>query len=241
MTATDAISTRSSIFHPPQDRREGQIFGGLVLAAFVLYGVGSGLGNESIGLALVGANSVAVAVVGAIGFRVLRKQDPTAAVVYLTARVAEAVLLAGGFALHTIAEVSDADNTGYLLGMIALGVGSLPFWRAVGRGARLSNSFALWGVAGYAALAAGAALELATGRGLAVVFAIPGGLFEITVGIYLLRRGFNPTSDWIARPFTGIEVVELARSNGAQVVAHADRPFVDLIGERGGDSPSRLR
>jgi hypothetical protein len=190
VTTVDAISTRRSVAQSRPNRWEGQLFGGLVLAAFVLYGVGSALGNESIGLALVAANSVAVTVIGIIGFRTLRNQDSKTAVVYLSARVAEAVLLVGGVALHSIADVSDADNKGYLLGMIALGVGSVPFWRSVGRGTRLSNRFALWGVAGYVALAAGAALELATGRGVAAAFSIPGGLFEIAVGIYLLRRGF---------------------------------------------------
>ncbi|MFT5201563.1 MAG: hypothetical protein ACI9C1_000939 [Candidatus Aldehydirespiratoraceae bacterium] len=190
MTTVDAISTRPSVAQSRPNRWEGQLFGGLVLAAFVLYGVGSALGNESIGLALVVANSVAVTVVGIIGFRVLRNQDSKIAAAYLAARVTEAVLLAGGIALHTIADVSGADNTGYLLAMSALGVGSVPFWRAIGRGPGLPNGFALWGVAGYVALTAGAALELATGRGVAAAFSIPGGLFEIAVGIYLLRRGF---------------------------------------------------
>ena len=52
----------------------------------------------------------------------------------------------------------------------------------------------LWisiGMAGYVVLAAGALLELTTGRGVAVVAAIPGGLFEIAVGVHLLRRGFG--------------------------------------------------
>ena len=37
----------------------------------------------------------------------------------------------------------------------------------------------------------GALLELATGRSLAVIFAVPGGLFELALGLYLVRYGFR--------------------------------------------------
>ena len=49
----------------------------------------------------------------------------------------------------------------------------------------------MWGVIGYAMLAAGAVLELASGRSIALAFAVPGGLFEIALGIFLLWRGFG--------------------------------------------------
>lgn len=176
---------------PPFNMREGRLFGGLVLAAFLLYGIGSAFAGQTIGLALVIVNSVAVATVGVIGFRLLRNHHPRAGAVYLAARIAEAVLLGGGVALFTLADVTGADNTGYLLGMIALGVGSLPFWHVVGRGQWLSQRFALWGIVGYVALTAGALLELTTGQEVAIVASIPGGLFEVAVGVHLLRRGFG--------------------------------------------------
>ena len=181
----------STSVDPSFNRWEGQLFGGLVLAAFLLYGIGSALAEEPIGLVLVVANSIAVIIIGVIGLRLLRNHHPRAGALYLATRVAEAILLAGGIALHTVADVADADNTGYLLGMVALGIGSLPFWHVVGRGPWLSNRFAIWGIAGYVALAAGALFELTTGRGVAVIAAIPGGLFEIVVGVHLLRRGFG--------------------------------------------------
>ena len=49
------------------------------------------------------------------------------------ARVAEAVLLAGGIFLAEFADVADADDIGYLIAMIALAVGSVPFCRTLGR------------------------------------------------------------------------------------------------------------
>jgi hypothetical protein len=170
---------------------EGRLFGGLVLSAFLLYGIGSALVEEPIGLVLAVANSIAVATVGVIGFRLLRDHHPRAGALYLATRIAEAVLLGGGVALYSLADVADADNTGYLIGMVVLGVGSLPFWLVVGRGAWLSNRFAIWGIVGYVLLAAGALLELTTSQDFVIAASIPGGLFEVAVGVHLLRRGFG--------------------------------------------------
>ena len=189
---TSMGNSSSTAVDPRFNRWEGRLFGGLVLAAFLLYGIGSALVDEPIGLVLAVANSIAVATVGVIGFRLLRNHHPRAGAVYLAARIAEAILLGGGVALYFLADVADADNTGYLLGMIALGIGSLPFWLVVGRGPWLSNRFALWGIAGYVALAAGALLELTTGQGVVIIASILGGLFEVAVGVHLLRRGFGP-------------------------------------------------
>ena len=180
---------------PSFNRWEGRLFGALVLSAFLLYGIGSSLANETVGLVLVAVNSIAVTVVGVIGFRLLRNQNRNVGVMYLVTRIAEAILLAGGMALYVITDVSGADNTGYLLGMIALGIGSVPFWRDVGRAGKLAKSFAIWGVMGYVALATGAAIELATGRAVVIALSIPGGLFELAIGIYLLRKGFDRSRD----------------------------------------------
>lgn len=80
----------------PIERFEGQLFGGLVLAAFVLYGVGSALTDAPTGLTLVALNSVAVAVIGVIGFRLLRTDHRSVGVVYMLTRIVEAALLLGG-------------------------------------------------------------------------------------------------------------------------------------------------
>ncbi len=173
------------------NRWEGRLFGGLVLAAFFLYGIGSALVDEPIGVGLVAVNSLAVTIVGVIGFRLLRQSNPWVGAGYLATRIAEATFLAGGVALYTFADRSDADIAGYLLGMLVLGIGSLPFWYVIGRGPWLSSRFALWGMVGYLALTVGAVIELTTGREVTYFFAAPGGLFEIAVGVHLLRRGFG--------------------------------------------------
>ena len=170
---------------------EGRAFGGIVLAAFLLYGIGSATTDQPIGLALVVVNSIAVSLAGLIGFRLVRATDANVGSGYLVARVAEAVLLAGGIVMSELAEVSDAGTAGYLLGMIALSVGSIPFFETLGRRRWIPRPLATWGICGYAALAIGAVIELATGRSVAVIFALPGGLFEFVLGLRLIWRGFD--------------------------------------------------
>ena len=171
--------------------RYGRVFGALVLAAFILYGVGSSLADQPIGLVLVGINSVAVALIGGIGFRLLRSSQRSVGGIYLVSRLAEAILLFVGVAFAASVASPEFDQTAYQLGMIALGVGSVPFVLALRRGRWLPGWFAVWGVVGYATLAAGALLELASGRSVALAFAVPGGLFELALGMFLLWRGFG--------------------------------------------------
>jgi len=54
---------------------EGRAFGGIVLAAFLLYGVGSTVADRPVGITLVVVNSIAVAFAGLIGFRLVRSTD----------------------------------------------------------------------------------------------------------------------------------------------------------------------
>jgi len=175
----------------PDALRYGRMFGALVLAAFILYGVGSSLADQPIGLVLVGVNSVAVALIGGIGFGLLRSSRRRVGRFYLAARFAEAILLFVGVAIAGAVASPDFDQNAYQLAMIALGVGSIPFVLALKHGRWLPGWFAVWGVIGYAALAAGALLELASGRSVAVALAVPGGLFELALGVFLLWRGFS--------------------------------------------------
>ena len=204
MTALSPHDTRPEASNMPVVRSwEGRAFGVIVLAAFVLYGIGSAAADQPIGLTLVVINSIAVAFAGLIGLRQVRSADHGVGVGYLVSRVAEAVLLAGGIILAEFADVGDADTTGYLLAMIALSGGSIPFCQALRRHRWVPQPLATWGIYGYAVLAIGALLELTTDRSLAVYFALPGGLFELALGVYLVRYGFRrPTTR--ARPDTEV-------------------------------------
>jgi len=167
------------------------MFGALVLAAFVLYGVGSSLVGNPVGLTLVGLNSIAVALIGAIGFRLLRSTARTAGVAYAVTRIVEATALFIGVVAVAIGAPAGVDQTTYLLGMVVLGVGSIPFLLALREGRWLPGWFTIWGIAGYTALASGALIELASGRPVAVAFAVVGGLFELALGVFLVWKGFG--------------------------------------------------
>lgn len=169
----------------------GRIVGGLVLAAFLLYGGGSALvdsGNDG-GALMMLLNSLAVAAIGVVALPVLQRTDPLAATGYLTTRILEAALLAVGTALVLSPATEEAADVIYWFAMIALGLGSLPFCRALLRARLVPPPLAVWGLFGYACLAAGAVLEvLDVGGGL--LLSAPGGLFEVAFGVLLLVRGF---------------------------------------------------
>lgn len=178
---------------------EGRAFGGIVLAAFLLYGIGSSITDQAVGIGLVVANSIGVSVAGLIGFRLVRVARHDVGVSYLVARVAEAVLLLGGILMAEFANRDGSAHSGYLLAMIALSVGSLPFLWTLREGGWIPRWLATWGTYGYAALAIGALAELATDRSVAVILAVPGGLFELVLGFRLIWRGFDlPVSSQVS-------------------------------------------
>lgn len=97
---------------PSTSSWEGRAFGGIVLAAFLLYGIGSVSADRPAGMALVVVNSIAVAGAGLIGLRLLRRSDASIGVGYFVARILEGVLLVGGIALAEYRGIEDADTTG---------------------------------------------------------------------------------------------------------------------------------
>jgi hypothetical protein len=50
---------------------------------------------------------------------------------------------------------------------------------------------AAWGLLGYAVLMTGSIAEI-FGLHIGLVFSIPGGLFELVLGVWLIAKGFEP-------------------------------------------------
>lgn len=187
-------------------RTSGRIVGGLVLAAFLLYG-----GGSDGGALLMLMNSLAVAAIGVIALPVLQRTDPLAATGYLATRILEAALLAVGTILVLSPATEEGGQYAYWFAMITLGLGSLPFCRVLLRARLVPPPLAMWGLLGYACLAAGAMLEVVevVGVGGGLLLTAPGGLFEVVFGVLLLVRGFpEPTAA------TGVPTTELAATNG---------------------------
>lgn len=150
-------------------------------------------------------NALTVVAIAIVLYPMLHRYSPRAAMAYGSARVMEAVLLlVGMFCLLAGNSLQQAGlesvivrefavtihRISYQVAMLILGLGSLSFCRVLYRSGLLPAFWAIWGFAGYLLLAAGAVAELC-GWSFGLYFSLPGGLFELALGIRLLVRGWN--------------------------------------------------
>jgi hypothetical protein len=91
-----------------------------------------------------------------------------------------------------------ANSVSYNVAEAGLGIGSLFFCALLFRTGLVPRFLAVWGFIGYACFAGGTLLELFGVAGAGLVGAIPGGLFELTFGIWLIARGFASTAAHVA-------------------------------------------
>ena len=171
-------------------RLTGRVIGVLFLAAFLCYGVGTALAPRPIGWGLMVTNSLVVIGIGVLVHRVLGRVRPAVAWGYLLARIVEGVVLAVGVAM-LVAGRSGANELAYQLAMLGLAIGSIPFCRALHRDLRLPGWLAGWGAGGYLLLGVGMLLQLfrLIGPTAGVLLSVPGGLFEIALGMTLAVAG----------------------------------------------------
>ncbi len=112
----------------------------------------------------------------------------------------EAALLAVGIAgVPLVVLAAAAGDTGLArilvegngqalqVAMVGLGIGSVPFFWALGRERLIPRFLAAWGALGYAIFATGAVLEILNVP-VGVWLAAPAGLFEVAFAAYLLVR-----------------------------------------------------
>lgn len=168
----------------------------LMLAAFLLYGIGSSIATTAapgalltMGVVMMLLNSVAVIAIGALMLPVLRPHTLGVAIGYLATRVFEGTFLAVGAVALLMSSVG-TNFRAYNTAMTGLGVGSLFFCVALYRSRLVPRLLAGWGFVGYAAFAAGCILELSGIAGAGLVSTIPGGLFELFFAVWLIVRGF---------------------------------------------------
>src|SRR3954454_19003870 len=190
-------------------RRTARIVGVLFLAGFLTYGVGSLIamgivrsadrsGSTALfvtGAALMLLNSAVVIGIGVLMFPILRAHNKAIAAGYLGTRIIEGVVLAIGVMSLIVATESGspaihANAVSYDVAEAGLGIGSLFFCALLFRTGLVPRFLAVWGFIGYACFAGGTLLDLFGVAGAAMVGAIPGGLFELTFGIWLIARGF---------------------------------------------------
>jgi MFS family permease len=193
-------------------RRTARIVGVLFLAGYLAYGVGSLIatgivhsadrsGSSALfvtGAALMLLNSAFVIGIGVLMFPILRPHNKAIAAGYLGTRIFEGVGLAiGVVSLIVVTGSHDAihaNSVSYNVAEAGLGIGSLFFCALLFRTGLVPRFLAVWGFIGYACFAAGNLLVLFGVAGAGLVGAIPGGLFELTFGIWLIVRGFASTA-----------------------------------------------
>jgi len=166
-------------------------------------------GRLTAGVLLMLLNSAVVIGIGVAAYPVLKRHHPLTASAYLLTRGFEAALLAvsamlllsfvplaqefdtsGDPSVATAARVvHEASLNAYWVAMIGLSLGSLLFCRALFRARLVPPALAAVGFVGYVSLATGGALEL-FGHSFGVPLSAPGGVFEATVGLLLVIKGF---------------------------------------------------
>lgn len=81
----------------------------------------------------------------------------------------------------------------YNLGMGAVGIASLMLCYVFYKAKLVPRLVAVWGLIGYAILLCGSVLEV-LGFALLDIHAMPGGLWELFIGVWLIVKGFNPSA-----------------------------------------------
>lgn len=79
----------------------------------------------------------------------------------------------------------------YQVGMFLWGLGGLALSYILYTSKLVPMVFAIWGCIGYIFFIAGICFEL-LGLSLGLFFSVPGGLFELTMSVWLIKKGFLP-------------------------------------------------
>jgi hypothetical protein len=150
---------------------------------------------------------------GILMFPVLKPHNERIAVGYLGSRIIDAVFIAvmvlfillqiplgreyvkaaapDASALHALTTVSQqASQYAYQIGMIAVGFAGLMLCSTLYRAKLVPGPVAIWGLVGYAIILCGM-VSAVMGSGLGLVSSIPGGLWELFIGVWLIAKGFN--------------------------------------------------
>jgi hypothetical protein len=86
--------------------------------------------------------------------------------------------------------LSKGNYYAYQIGMVIWGIGGLMFDYLLYQSKLVPRPLAVWGVIGYIVFISGITLEL-FGYGVGVLLSIPGGLFEVSLSVWLIVRGFS--------------------------------------------------
>lgn len=150
---------------------------------------------------------------GVMMFPILKQNNERVALGYFGARVVEAAVIAVS-ALFILLQIplgveflkAGASDPSYLqtlsalfaqsqaytyqIGMVALGMAGLTLCYGFYRAKLVPQFFVIWGFIGYTSFLVGSMLEV-LGINLQLIHTIPGGLWEMSIGVWLIAKGFN--------------------------------------------------
>jgi hypothetical protein len=153
---------------------------------------------------------------GVLMFPILKQHSERMAIGYLAFRIIDATFIAVMVLFMLIqiplgseylkATASDASflqalsavsaqvsQYAYQIGMSALGVSGLILCYTLFRAKLVPGWLAVWGLVGYATILVGM-LSAVMGSGLGDLSSLPGGLWEVFIGVWLIVKGFSSSA-----------------------------------------------
>ena len=153
---------------------------------------------------------------GVLMFPILKQNNELVALGYFGTRIVEAAIIAIS-ALFILLQIplgseflkASASETSYLqslstlftqaqaytyqIGMVFLGMAGLTLCYGLYRAKLIPQFFVIWGFIGYLSFLGGSMLEI-LGFNLQLLHTIPGGLWEISIGVWLIVKGFSSSA-----------------------------------------------
>ena len=179
-----------------------------------LAAVSAGSMTVAVGAALWLMAVIGDAAHGVLMYPILKRYNERIAVGYLAARIMDAVFIAimvllilfqiplaseyvkaasDSLSLQALSTVLlHAKQYAYQIGMSTLGVSGLMLCSTLYRARLIPRVLAIWGLVGYGVILVGMLSEIAgLGLGVELASSLPGGLWEVFIGVWLLARGFS--------------------------------------------------
>jgi Domain of unknown function (DUF4386) len=166
--------------------------------------------------------------IGYLGFRIVNAVFVAVMVLFILLQIplASEYLKAAGSDASFLQALSSVFMEGqlyaYNFGMSFVGIASLMLCYTLYRAKLVPRLVAVWGLVGYAIILCGSLLEV-LGFNLLTIHAIPGGLWELFIGVWLIVKGFNPSAfasestDPDDGVLTGVDQPAVVPSNGRRV------------------------
>jgi hypothetical protein len=137
--------------------------------------------------------------IGYLGFRIVNAVFIAVMVLFILLQIplASEYIKAAGSDASFLQALSSVFMQGqlyaYNFGMAFVGIASLMLCYTLYRAKLVPRILAVWGLVGYAIILCGSVLEV-LGFNLLTIHAIPGGLWELFIGVWLIVKGFNPSA-----------------------------------------------